>query len=353
VRGLVLDGPGAIRVRDDLPDPVVEAPTDAVLRVARAGLCGSDLHPYEGRERVRPGVVPGHEAVGEVVAVGDAVRDVAVGDRVLAAFTTSCGRCHACAAGRSSRCEHGQLFGYGDPDDTEAPALHGAQAEQIRVPLADGTLVRVPDGIDDVTAVLLTDNLPTGWVAAARAEVVDGDTVAVLGLGSVGLCSLLAARALGAATVVAVDPVATRRAAASHLGVEVATGPDEVRSLVDRLRAGGIDAVIDATGSTAGLRLAIDLLRPGGRCSVIGVQTATSLPLTPAEAYDLDLTLRFGRAPVRSVLDEVLGAMATGRLEVPTERLLTHPAVPLDDGPATYAAFAAREAGLVKAAFVP
>jgi alcohol dehydrogenase len=357
VRGLVFLGPGAIELRDDLPEPHLQTPTDAVLRVTRAGLCGSDLHPYEGREPARAGVVPGHEAVGEVLTVGSEVQQLRPGDRVLAAFTTSCGRCGACDRGRTSRCEHGALFGWGDPDHRDVPALDGAQAELLRVPLADGTLVRVPEQLDDATAVLLTDNLPTGWTAARRAEVVDGDLVVVLGLGAVGLCAVLAARALGAGTVVAIDPVAGRREAAATLGADHVGDPALAERLLvqvtERGRAHGADAVIDATGAAPGLRLGFELLRAGGRLSVIGVQTATNLPITPSEAYDRDLTIRFGRAPARAALDEVLPAILDGRLHVPTEAVLTHPSAPLGDGPALYRAFAARTPGLVKAAFAP
>jgi alcohol dehydrogenase len=357
VRGLVFLGQGDIEVRDDLPEPRLQAPTDALLRVTRAGLCGSDLHPYEGREPARAGVVPGHEAVGEVLAIGSEVHRVRPGDRVLAAFTTSCGRCPACDGGRTSRCEQGALFGWGDPDHRDVPALDGAQAELLRVPLADGTLVHVPEQLDDATAVLLTDNLPTGWTAARRAEVVDGDLVVVLGLGAVGLCAVMAARTLGAGTVVAIDPVAGRRAAAEAVGADHLGDPglaaQLVTGLTERGRELGADAVVDATGAASGLRLGFELLRAGGRLSVIGVQTAASLPVAPAEAYDRDLTIRFGRAPARAALDEVLPAVLDGRLLVPTDAVLTHPSVPLADGPALYRAFASRDPGLVKAAFAP
>ncbi len=354
MRGLVLTGVGEVELRGDLPEPTIERPTDALVEVTRTGLCGSDLHPYEGRESVRFGVVPGHEAVGVVVALGAEAGAFRIGQRVLVPFTTSCGRCPPCRRGLSSRCVDGALFGFGDPDDLSVPPLQGGQAAYLRVPLADGTMVGVPDGLDDAAAVLLTDNLPTGWTAATRGEVQPGRSAAVVGLGSVGLCSLHAARALGAASVVAVDPVATRRGVALELGADLGVHPDEAEAAVLELTDGeGVDVAIDASGALAGQSLAARLLRPGGTLSIIAVQTAPRFGVTPVEAYDRNLAIRVGRAPVRSLLDELMPRLIDGRLSVPTEALLTHPAEPLADGPELYGRFAAREPGLVKAAMVP
>jgi len=355
VRGLVLTGVGDVEVHDDLPEPTIEEPTDAIIEVTRTGLCGSDLHPYEGREAVRFGVVPGHEAVGTVVALGaEASSAAAIGERVLVPFTTSCGTCSPCRRGLSSRCVHGALFGFGDPDDRSLPPLHGAQASHLRVPLAPGTLVGVPDDLDDAAAVLLTDNLPTGWAAATRGEVGPGQRVAVIGLGSVGLCSLHAARTLGARGLVAVDPVATRRGSALQLGADLGVHPDDAEAAVLESTGGeGVDVAIDASGTLAGQALAARLLGPGGILSIIAVQTEPRFGVTPVQAYDRNLTIRAGRAPVRSLLDDLVPRILDGRLTVPTEVLMTHPAEPLAEGPTWYRRFAAREPGLIKAALVP
>ncbi len=335
---------GRIEYRDDLPDPIVEEPADAVIEVARAGLCGSDLHPYEGREGARVGVIPGHEAIGRIVAVGEDVPSFTTGDRVLACFTASCGVCDACRREISARCAHSRLFGWGDPDDPSRPALSGGQASMLRVPLAGGTLVKIPAGVTDPQAVLLTDNLPTGWYAAERADPVAGDPAMVVGLGAVGLCAVVALRALGADPVFAVDPVEDRRERAQRLGaVPVAPGTAGAPS--------GLPSIVEAAGTPEAQRAAFTALRPGGTLSVVAVQTETTFPFTPIESYDRNVTVRFGRAPVRSVLDRLLPRLED--LQVPDNVIVTHPAEPLESGPDLYRRFAAREPGLVKALFAP
>jgi threonine dehydrogenase-like Zn-dependent dehydrogenase len=355
VRGLVLDGIRRVSYRTDLPEPSIQAQTDAVVAVHSAGLCGSDLHPYEGREAVRFGVVPGHEVVGEVIATGSAVRAFGPGDRVLVPFTTSCGVCRACRAALSSRCLHGALFGYAPPGEADVPALHGGQAERLRVPLADGTLVAVPEGMTDEGALLLSDNFPTGWYAAERAEVGRGGVAAVVGLGAVGLCAVAAAFALGAQAVVAVDPVDGRRRRAADLGA-VTASPDDAAAAVESLTRGssrpGVGSVIEAAGTQAAQALAFSLVRPGGTLSVIAVPTTDRLAFTPVDAYDANLTVRLGRAPVRSLLDRILPRIA-GALEIPVAAVITHARVALAAGPDLYRRFAARENGLVKAVFRP
>lgn len=352
MRGLVLDSVERITYRDDLPDPSILAPSDAIVAVSRAGLCGSDLHPYGGREAVRFGVVPGHEAVGTVAAVGSDVGRFVVGQRVLVPFTTSCGRCDPCRRGLTARCVRGELFGFGSADDPDAPALHGGQAEALRVPLADSTLVAVPDDIADVAAVLLTDNLPTGWCAVERAAVRRGQTVVVIGLGAVGLCAVVAAQRQGAGRVVAVDPVASRRARATRLGATAVT-PDEAPSLVGLGRPdGGAPAVIDAAGTTRAQTLARSLVRPGGTLSVIAFHTADRFGFTPVQAYDVNLTVRTGRASARAVLGRIM-PIAAGLVGHLAAVLVTHPAVPLAEGPESYRRFARREIDTLKIVFAP
>jgi alcohol dehydrogenase len=346
MQGLIFQGPGQIEYRDDLADPTVVHPGDAVIAVSRAGLCGSDLHTYEGREAARAGVVAGHEAVGEIVEIGDDVRSFSVGDRVIVPFTTSCGRCRACRTGLTARCGLGRLFGWGDPDDLAEPALEGGQASRLRVPLADSTLVRIPAGLSDEQAILLTDNLPTGWYASERSDPVAGEPAMVVGLGSVGLSAVAAFRSLGADPVFAVDPIEDRLIRAALLGA-VPVSPGDPRLPAD------LPSVVEAAGTAAAQESAFGSLRPGGTLSVIAVQTDNAFPFTPVDAYDRNATVRFGRAPVRSVLERIVPMLVAGEIEMPDGAIVTHPAEQLRDGPELYRRFAARESGLVKALFAP
>lgn len=343
MRGLTFEGPGSIAYHSNLPDPIIEAPTDVIIRVDRTGLCGSDLHPYEGREAARPGVVPGHEAIGTVVELGGSVTGFAVGDRVVVPFTTSCGTCTPCVIGLSARCVNGSLFGWGDPDNLSAPAVNGGQASMLRVPLADGSLVQIPDGVPDIQAVLLTDNLPTGWYAAERSDPVAGEAALVVGLGSVGLSAVAALRALGADPIFAVDPVTDRLVRAEMLGASpLAQGIGPTKEVA---------SVVEAAGTRAAQEFAFRSVRPGGTLSVIAVQTDAVFPFSPVNAYDANITLRFGRAPVRSVLNRLLPLIDSGGLEIPDDAIVTHPDEALEDGPDLYRAFADRDPGLVKALF--
>ena len=341
MRALVFDGPRAIRFTEDHPEPVIVDPTDAIIDVTLAGLCGSDLHPYEGREACAAGVIPGHEAVGIVRSVGSEVTSIGPGDRVLVPFTVSCGHCDLCLRGLSSRCTSSRLFGWGDPETEHS--LDGGQAEMLRVPLADGTAVRVPEGIDDSTALLLTDNFPTAWHAVSRTDWTHGP-LAVIGLGAVGLCAVAAARVQGVIDILAIDPVESRRTAARALGASAASPSDAT---------GRFSAIVDAAGPHTAQRLATDLADVGATISIIAVQTTEHFAIDPVTAYDRNLTIRTGRAPVRSVLEQILPGIADGTIEVPTKTVVTHPDHPLSDGPDLYPSFSARAGALIKATFRP
>lgn len=334
---------------DDVAEPVVQADSDAVVRVTVAGICGSDLHPYFGRETgLDHGTVMGHEFVGDVVATGSSVSGFSVGDRVVAPFTTCCGACFYCRSGLTARCTEGQLFGWVEG----GTGLHGAQAEFVRVPLADSTLVSVPDDLDEAVALLAGDILSTATFGADLASVADGDVVVVVGCGPVGLLSVRTALDRGARAVVAVDQVASRLETAERFG---ATGVNFVhgdpRAVVGDLTDGrGADAAIEAVGSASATRMAADLLRHGGRIAALGVHTESALALPPGELYDRNFSYAAGRCPARHYMPAAL-ELASREADL-MGTLISH-RLPLDEGVEAYRRFAAREPGWNKVVLLP
>lgn len=327
-----------------IDDPVIESATDAIVRVRVAGLCGSDLHPYFGREAgLDPMTVMGHEFVGEVVDVGSAVSGLSVGDPVCAPFTTSCGECFYCLAGLSSRCEHGQLFGWRH----EGEGLHGGQAQYVRVPLADGTLVRIPGGMGDDQGLLLGDNLSTAFFCAEMAEIRPEGVYAVIGCGTVGLLAVAAAFRLGAEVVLAHDPQPDRLAIAARLGAEVRVGEDEfVGAIEDATGGRGADAVMELVGLPDAQRLAYRVVRPGGRISVVGCHCGEHFAFGPADAYDKNLTYRTGRCPARHYMGRLAGELAERPMDL--SWCVSH-RFALEEGLDAWRVFSAREQGCIKA----
>lgn len=336
-------------VHEDVPDAALLEPGDAIVEVALAGLCGSDLHVYHGRETgLDPGTVMGHEFVGRVTRVGAAVTTLAPGDRVASPFTTACGRCFYCTRGLSARCTSGQLFGWVQA----GVGLHGAQAERVRVPLADTTLCRLPGDLDDAEALLLCDVLPTGQHCAAQGDVAPGRATVVLGCGPVGLAAVLAAHELGAEPLFAVDAVDERLALAARFGAQpLDSRRGDPVEIVRRATDGrGADAVLEAVGSPDAGRLAFTLVRPGGTISAVGVHHEASFPFSPAQAYDHNLTYRIGRCPARSLMEGLMPLLRRRRHELAS--LITH-RLPLAAGPEGYAMFDAKRDGCIKVAFAP
>ena len=334
---------------EDVPDAELVEPTDALVHVTVAGICGSDLHPYFGRERgLDRGTVMGHELLGEVVEIGDDVRGFAVGDRAVAPFTTNCGDCFFCRSGLTARCERGQLFGWVE----NGVGLHGSQAELVRVPMADATLVGVPDGLDEAVALLAGDILSTAAYGAELAGVEPGDLVAVVGCGPVGLLAVRTALERGARDVVAVDSVPSRLALAERFGatpVSFETG-DPVAVVHERSEGRGADCAIEAVGTPEATRAAADLLRLGGSLAALGVHTEPHLALAPGEIYDRNLRYAAGRCPVRHYMPQAL-ALAQRDAALISE-LISH-RLPLSQGVDAYRRFAAREEGWAKVVLTP
>lgn len=228
MKALVFHGVGDIRV-DDVDDPRIEQPTDAIVRLTASAVCGTDLHMVRGTMAgMEPGTILGHEGVGVVEEVGEDVRNFAPGDRVVLPSTLGCGSCSYCRAGYFAQCDTANPNGpqagtafYGGPQMTGP--FHGLQAEKARVPFAHTNLVGLPEEVDDDQALMLSDIFPTAWFGAKLAEIVDGDTVAVLGCGPVGQFAIVSAHLQGAGRVLAVDHVADRLNSARRLGAEVST----------------------------------------------------------------------------------------------------------------------------------
>jgi threonine dehydrogenase-like Zn-dependent dehydrogenase len=347
VKALTFHGLRDVRYAET-PDPRILDARDAIVKVEMAGLCGSDLHVYHGRETgIDPGTVMGHEFVGRIEALGADVRGFAPGDRVASPFSTNCGACYYCAHGLSARCVSGQLFGWVEA----GVGLHGAQAPMVRVPLADATLFRLPDDLDLPEALLLCDVLPTGDHCAAMAEVGSGRAVVVLGCGPVGLAAVLSARERGAARIHAVDSVDERLARAAAFGaIPVDLRRDNPIAIVRADTDGrGADSVLEAVGSPQAARLAFDLVRPGGIISTAGVHHESTFPFSPAQAYDRNLTWRIGRCPARSRMEGLLPLVRRRREDLAA--LITH-RLPLAEGAAAYALFDAKRDGCLKVAFL-
>jgi threonine dehydrogenase-like Zn-dependent dehydrogenase len=298
MRGVVLHAPGDVRV-EQRPDPTIEQPTDAVIRVVAACVCGSDLWPYRGVDAVTEPASMGHEYVGIVEEVGSDVRTIRPGQFVVGSFFASDNTCEICRAGYQSRCVHAELMG-----------AIGTQAEYARIPLADGTLVATPGRPDDdlVPGLLAaSDVLGTGWFAAVAAEAGPGKTVAVVGDGAVGLLGVLAARQLGAERIIAFSRHESRQRLAREYGAtDVVTtrgdeGVAEVKELTDGL---GAHSVIEAVGTQESMMQAIRATRPGGHVGYVGVTHDVSLP--GEELFFSGVHLHGGPAPVRRFLPELI-----------------------------------------------
>ncbi len=348
MRAITFQGIEDVRLRE-VPAPRIEDPADALVRVERAAICGSDLHVFHGRERgLDLGTPMGHEFLGIVVDVGTAVAGFRPGERVISPFSTSCGRCFFCVRGLTSRCVEGELFGWVE----HGKGLPGAQAEYVRVPLADSALVHLPPESFLDGAILLADVLPTGFHAAQDSGASGEDVLAILGAGAVGLCALLAARERGVRRIFAFDALAERLEHAARLGATPVsiTSREPTAPVRDATEGRGADAVIEAVGSPGATRLAVDLVRAGGTISAIGVHTEEAFAFSPAEAYAKNLTYRAGRAPVRASMERLLPWLRIYRNELAA--LISH-RLPLEEGPRGYRIFDRKEERCMKVVLAP
>jgi threonine dehydrogenase-like Zn-dependent dehydrogenase len=337
MRATVMYGAGDVRVQS-VPDATVIEPTDSVVRVTRASICGSDLWPYKTLEHSDGGRVMGHEAIGIVDAVGADVRTVKAGDLVVMPFAYSDGSCVFCHEGLQTSCIHGGFFGTED--------VEGAQAEAVRVPQADGTLFVLPVAEDDAlipSLLTLSDVMGTGHHAAVAAKVGPGKTVAVVGDGAVGLCGVIAAKRLGAEQIIILGRHPVRIALAREFGatdVVSERGDDAVERVRELTDGFGVHSVLECVGLEQSELTAIEIARPGGAVGRVGVPQDETLPASRPAFYN-NVSVSGGPAPVRAYIAELLPDVLEGRIE--PGRVFDR-IVGLDDVPHGYRAMNDREA---------
>ncbi|NUW40260.1 zinc-dependent alcohol dehydrogenase family protein [Nonomuraea rhodomycinica] len=334
MKALVYHGPGR-RSWEDVPDPSVAEPSDAVVRVDAVTICGTDLHILKGDvPEVKPGRVLGHEAVGTVTATGDGVSTLKAGDRVLVSCISACGRCRYCRTGSYGQCLGGGGWILGHLVD-------GTQAEYVRVPFADTSLHRLPESVSDEAALMLADILPTAYeVGVLNGRVRPGGTVVVVGAGPIGLAVVMTARLFTPGHIVAVDLAPARLEAARRLGADVLVGPgDDAAAAVAALTDGlGADVAVEAVGVPETFELCARLVRPGGHVANVGVHGAPAT-LHLEQLWIRNVTITTGLVDTFSTPD-LLAMVAAGRLD--PGAFVTHRfALDAPDGmDAAYATFA-------------
>jgi len=394
VKALTWQGKRDVRV-EEVPDPRIEEPNDAIIKVTSTAICGSDLHLYEVLGAyLTPGDVLGHETMGIVEEVGPEVTHIKAGDRVVIPFNISCGHCWMCERGFYAQCETTQvreqgkgatLFGY----TSLYGAVPGGQAEYLRVPQAQFGPVKVPDEMPDTRFLYLSDILPTAWQGVKYADVEPGGTLAVIGLGPVGQFATRIAKQLGAGRVIGVDLVPERLALAARHGIEtldLREVDDVAATLIEMTGGRGPDGVLEAVGMEAhgnpgskaaqaavGLlpdtlakplidRMASDRLdalhtslkavRRAGTVSISGVYGGEVDPMPMMEMFDRGITMRMGQCHVKRWIDEIMPLVLDPADPLGTEDLATH-LLPLEDAPRGYELFQAKEDGCVKVVLQP
>ena len=322
-------------IHQQVPDPKILEPTDAIVEISLAGICGSDLHVFHGRETgLDEGTVMGHEFVGKVIESGSSVKRFKPESRVLSPFTTSCGQCFYCLIGLTCRCEKGNLFGWVQ----SGHGLHGAQAQFIRVPMADSTLIPLSNDLSNEKGLLLGDVFSTGYFCADNAGINNRGTYVVIGCAPVGLMTIIAAKHLGAENLFAIDPAVERLQMAKIFGatpLDPCNG-DLKGSVLSKTNGRGADGVMEVVGSRDALRLAIDMIRPGGTISSVGVHTENHFAFSPGEAYDKNLVYKIGRCPAHFYAEKLLKEEVIQRY--PAERIITH-YFTLENGAKAYEVF--------------
>lgn len=311
MRATIMYGAKEVRVQN-VPDATLAQPTDALVRITRSCICGSDLWPYREPGHNAAGQRIGHEAIGIVEAIGRDVHKIKVGDFVIMPFAYSDGTCEFCGEGLHTACRHGGFFGVGE--------VAGAQAEAIRVPQADGTLFPLPGGADPAlmgSLLTLSDVMGTGHHAARVARVGRGKRVAVIGGGAVGLCGVLASKRLGAEQIILLDRHPDRIALARQFGAtDVVTerGAEAIERVRTLTGGDGVHSVLECVGTDEAMLTSVEVARPGGAIGRVGVPHYEAIPAS-APAFYKNVTVGGGPAPARAYIDELLPDVLEGRIE--------------------------------------
>ena len=339
MKAVVFEDVGKVRV-DQIDEPAIEEPTDAIVRVTMSAICGSDLHWYHGKAPMIPGEQLGHEGVGVVESVGDAVGEIKEGDRVVMAFNLVCGECWFCRRGQHSLCEDFANLGAGMAGDSPG----GTQAEKVRIPDADVNLLKLPEEMDDERAVFLGDILTTGYYAAAIAGIQPGDTVAVIGAGPVGFFAAQAARLHDPADVLVLDMQGDRLQLAEKVGATpINVGERNAQMAVaERTEGRGADVVIEAVGAVPAFESALEVVRRGGTICVVGWYVTESTELQLGMSWFRMLKYVFsGPTPIHAWWERAMQAVADGKIDpLP---IISH-TLTLDEAPRGYEMFDRREA---------
>ncbi|MGI4813881.1 MAG: alcohol dehydrogenase catalytic domain-containing protein [Janthinobacterium lividum] len=344
MKGLVYHGAADIRY-ENTPDPVPGGADEVLVKTKRCSICGSDLHIYHGAMTLgRPNFCIGHEAIGEVVEAGRDVKNLKVGDQVMLPGSVGCGACRFCVTGLVNKCERKGLRVYG-----LGLELGGCQAEAIAVPAADFNALRIPEGITDDQALILTDSLPTAYLGCTNAEIGPGKTVAIVGLGPIGLMAVEAAFVLGASRVFAIDLLPERRALAAALGAEALDPAQAVEVVREATHARMLDCAVEVVGAAVTVDLAIQLVGQQSNVSVIGANLDRfDFPIRTA--LRKGLTFRVSICSVQHRLPELVALVQNGRLH--PERFITH-RMKLSEGAHAYDIFNRRADGAMKIVLEP
>ncbi len=351
MKAAVFHGPRDVRV-ESVPDAKISRPDEAIVRIQRSAICGSDLHTYHGREPMIPGFVIGHEAIGVVEETGPALSRIKKGQRVVIACVVACGDCYYCRRGQTSQCSEAKsaVFGHGKNFAGSFGDLGGCQAEAVAVPFADYTLFPIPEAISDDQAVFLADILPTGYFGALNGGIQPGDTVAIFGCGPVGLCALMSAGLFGPSEIIAVDSVGYRLELAKKLGATPCDVQSAQSTILNLTNGRGADVCIEAVGAEAPLNAAFNCVRGGGTVSMIGVYGMGSYNFPMGLAFMKDLTFKVGLVNVRNNIPHLARLIEKGRID---PAILVSHHLPMGEIRRGYQIFDSRSEGALKVLVTP